>query len=349
MKEIIHRHYEHLSKAYAYYSVMGSGAEESMQLNEYTEFCHDIDIPDNASKYCKLKDIDGIFITAAFKSPEECKHLGLDKKSLGRHEFIEAFIRMSEAKFGHGQRPADVTDLPGAVDLCCREILIPNLPPDTVLDVNAFRTNHLYTAEMDQLLKANKPLLLGLFAMYRSRLRTRGLVVDGWTDLLENCKLQAEAIGPIGLNGRECKLAFLWSRMLKVDPHTVPKGWTQGAITFVEFIEAVARTADLVAFPADQDLRAGGFFDGKDVTAADQCVPLVSFLKACDAGTAPSDGPLAGRRPSGDLFTPATRPLTEKVTGLLEVMTHRLIDHMQAPNKAEFMKMLKKARSDAPK
>lgn len=96
VKKVVQRYYAKLSKAYAYYSVMGSGAEESMQLNEYTELCNDIDIPDKASKYCKLKDIDGIFITAAFKDAEESKRLGLDKKSLGRHEFIEAFIRMSE-------------------------------------------------------------------------------------------------------------------------------------------------------------------------------------------------------------------------------------------------------------
>lgn len=96
VKQVVQRYYAKLSRAYAYYSVLGSGTEDSMQLNEYTELCHDIDIPDKASKHCKLKDIDGIFITAAFKDAEEGKRLGLDKKSLGRHEFIEAFIRMSE-------------------------------------------------------------------------------------------------------------------------------------------------------------------------------------------------------------------------------------------------------------
>ena len=67
VKEVIKRYYELLAKAYAYYSVMGSGSDESMQLNEYTDLCNELSIPDKSSKYCKLKDVDGIFITAAFK------------------------------------------------------------------------------------------------------------------------------------------------------------------------------------------------------------------------------------------------------------------------------------------
>lgn len=49
------------------------------------------------------------------------------------------------------------------------------------------------------------------------------------------------------------------------------------------------------------------------------------------------------------MHTPPTRPLTEKVARLLEVIVHRLIDFTQSPNEAEFMKQLKKAREKAPK
>lgn len=131
---------------------------------------------------------------------------------------------------------------------CCRTCL--RLPLSLLSDVNAFRSKYLYVPEVDELLKAHKPLLLGIFALYRSRHRTRGLTVDGWLELMEESRLLSDHIGSIGLNGRECKLVFLWSRMLKVDPHTVPKGWAQGAITLVEFMEAIARTADLISFPS---------------------------------------------------------------------------------------------------
>jgi hypothetical protein len=57
------------------------------------------------------------------------------------------------------------------------------------LDVNAFRTAHLYAPDVDALLKAHKPLLLGLFALYRTRRRTRGLSVDGWMEVLEESRL----------------------------------------------------------------------------------------------------------------------------------------------------------------
>ena len=66
--------------------------------------------------------IDGIFIAAAFKSKEEAELLGIGKKSLGRHEFMEAVVRMAEAKFGHDQRK-DVSSLKDAVDVCCRNQL----------------------------------------------------------------------------------------------------------------------------------------------------------------------------------------------------------------------------------
>jgi len=42
-----------------YYSIMGSGADSTMELNEFTDLCNEIGIPDKNSKHCKLKDIDG--------------------------------------------------------------------------------------------------------------------------------------------------------------------------------------------------------------------------------------------------------------------------------------------------
>jgi hypothetical protein len=44
---------------------------------------------------------------------------------------------------------------------------------DAVLDVNAFRTLHLYNSEVDAVFKANKTLLIGIFALYRTKARTK--------------------------------------------------------------------------------------------------------------------------------------------------------------------------------
>ena len=74
-----------------------------------------------------------------------------------------------------------------------------------------------------------------------------------------------------------------------------------------------------------------------------------SFLMACEAGTAPTSGPLSSRRLSGDLYTAPTRPLKDKLCVLLDVILHRMMDFTQAPNEHEFMKQLKKARDKAPK
>ena len=41
---------------------MGSGDELSMQLNEFTDFLGDCQIPDAKSKFCKLADLDTVFI-----------------------------------------------------------------------------------------------------------------------------------------------------------------------------------------------------------------------------------------------------------------------------------------------
>jgi|AntAceMinimDraft_1070359.scaffolds.fasta_scaffold20537_1 hypothetical protein len=326
---------------------MGNGLkDDSMQLNEFTHLCTNVGFPDKASKHCKLKDVDGIFVTAAFKDTDEGKRLGLDRKTLGRHEFVEAMVRLSEAKFGHGQRP-DVTDLPGAVLVFCRDLLLPGLPPESVLDANAFRRTQLYTLDADAVLRAHKPLLLGLFAWYRSRLRTRGLVLEGWVALLEESRLLTDHIGPIGLTSREGKLLFVWSRMHRLDPHTASKAGAQGAITLIEFIEAIARTADLLSLPTAEDIKAGGYGS------------LGTYLAACDAGTAtrasqaaPSEFPgaplsLSRRRPSGDLFTLPTRPLPGKVARLLEVIMHRLVVFTQSPSEGDFMRLLKKAREKA--
>ena len=63
----------------------------------------------------------------------------------------------------------------------------------------------------------------------------------------------------MGITGRECKLLFVWSRMLQVDPLTTPKGWARGACTYVEFLETIARTADMLSLPTPQDLSGGGY------------------------------------------------------------------------------------------
>jgi len=41
---------------------LGTGDVASVQLNEWTEFLNSCDIPDAASKFCKLKDCDQLFI-----------------------------------------------------------------------------------------------------------------------------------------------------------------------------------------------------------------------------------------------------------------------------------------------
>ena len=107
------------------------------------------------------------------------------------------------------------------------------------------------------------------------------------------------------------RLAFFMSRMIVADEVKARHKFT--TLSFIEFLECLARIADSTNVPTDADLAAAG---------AATIVDLDLALSQKEGGT--STSALKKRRPSCDYFEPKTRPLEEKLDRFIRQMIGRL-------------------------
>ncbi len=78
------------------------------------------------------------------------------------------------------------------------------------------------------------------------------LRMDSWLGLLESGHLLDADLGL-----QQAQLCFLWSRMLVVDE--IKDFGRHEAISFVDFLEALARVAELKSLPSYSDLEDAGY------------------------------------------------------------------------------------------
>jgi len=98
---------------------------------------------DPKSKSCKASHL-AIILTevnagerrARQKSPKAVVEEKGSSRSLNRHEWLEALVRMSVARF---VAPGVVTDVSDALRMLLEELMKPNLEPIVLQDSNVFR------------------------------------------------------------------------------------------------------------------------------------------------------------------------------------------------------------------
>jgi len=86
----------------------------------------------------------------------------------------------------------------------------------------------------------------------RRRMLIQVLRMDSWLGLLESGHLLDADLGL-----QQAQLCFLWSRMLVVDE--IKDFGRHEAISFVDFLEALARVAELKSLPSYSDLEDAGY------------------------------------------------------------------------------------------
>ena len=99
---------------------------------------------------------------------------------------------------------------------------------------------------------------------------------------------------------REARLSFLWSRMRCLDDHSTAKAYQRSrSLTFLEFIEALGRVADLVSPPPPEEMVASGCVSG---------TPSAEYYRR-----GLDQAMYLGDRPSAAIGAPKTRMLDEKI------------------------------------
>jgi hypothetical protein len=117
-----------------------------------------------------------------------------------------------------------------------------------------------------------------------------------WIDLLSKVGLIDEL-----LTKREARLCFSWSKMRVADEVKRQMVWTH--MTFLDFLEGLARLADLKNLPTDAQLAEGGYAN------------VAKFMQ--DPKRPPIDDTAGDSIADGGLFSDRGRPLDERLEKLL--------------------------------
>eukprot|EP00803_Ostreobium_quekettii_P006066 evm.model.scf_440.5 EVM.evm.TU.scf_440.5 scf_440:34312-38159(-) len=338
LKEVhdeLKKHYDVFYSAFVYYAATGGGDPYHMTLNSFTAFLDDCQIPDPDSQAIKRSDCDTIFIVANFVMDKKSKENAVNnEQALMRFEFMEALVRIAIAKFLKG---GQAEEIPEALELLIKNCLVPNLPLPATIKSNDFRTKRLYNEEVDTLFKKHTVLLKALYSRYRLKppgggLRPKAVKIDGWLQLAEDARL-VDAQFTL----QDAQLCFLWSRMVVQDE--VKDYAKYEALNFVDFLEVIARVADMKTLPSALDLSEAAYEN-----------ILLWALDKEQKGDDEQKADIFKTRASAELGAEKHRPLYAKLEGLLDLMFRRLYYDPSQPG-ADFshdalLRMVKKVDKD---
>jgi len=328
-KEVLKDYYDELEGAFRYYSIMGTGDEFSMQLNEFTDFADQCMLPDAKSKFCKRAHIDTLFKAANFEEKAESKEAEMvaklnDDNALSRFEFVEIIVRVADAKF---LKEKICDSLVEAITVMFEEFIIPNLAPESTLDVSVFREERLYTDDVDDAFRgvwdehlkyakdgyrtlAKGTQFKALEALYDAfRMEIGGgtiisrktMQMDQWMYMLGLMGIMDDEDSKFTL--REGRLCYVWAQMRVIDDFKDVEKYE--SLNFIDFLEALARVAEGFPLPALAIIKANGFRSG---------VEYMGALKADQTDL------MLTNRPSRDYMGVKTRPLATKIGDFLDFL-----------------------------
>ncbi|KAG1675673.1 hypothetical protein FOA52_002382 [Chlamydomonas sp. UWO 241] len=294
------------------------------------------------------------------------------EKALMRFEFLEALVRAAVARFldagkrgssgrkgnakgangakavssasgGTGDaRRADLegqlaamgpaTEFVGAWERLMHVVVLPGVETEATFDSDAFRRDRLYNEDVDILLTERLPLLEAIFNHYRklasSAENRERLDMVEWMELMSESRLYHRHF-----TQRESKLCFVWSRMRWRDESSTTKAWnTNRSLSFIDFLEALGRVADMCNPPPVEELLADEKYGSSDTPTAEY------YKRAGETHAYFAD------RPSAGLFSPKTRPLDEKLEQVLEVIGAGLMEHFQVHSEEKLLAKLAHGR-----
>jgi len=309
LKSAMRRHFPTICAVFNYYSAAGAGVPFQLQLNAFTQFLDDSNIPNANSESCKRSDCDTIFIVANYEQDKTTAKAKLnDDHGLMKFEMMEAIFRLAIAKHGKG---VDTNDPIEALNMLFEMDVIPHLPAYALIDKNTFTQNRLYCEEVDDLYKKNERLLRAVYSRYRlpprsGHVRHKMLTMEDWEKLSFDLGFVDLTFGI-----PDMRLCFVHSRMVVSD---VVKQWDKYTqATFIDFLEALGYVADNKFLPSRASLEEAGFSN------------WFEWQLHVEQGGSESYNVIPRRASgTGGFGSEKTRPLAEKVEALLDMMFRRL-------------------------
>ena len=227
-----------------------------------------------------------------------------------RQEFIEVIIRVAIIKYKE-QADNDISD---AVAMLVTENLVPYIPVQGQIDCDDFRRSRFYLESTETVVNSNIDIFSVLYAKYKHHKSVGGLSLFSlpqWMQFLKDVGLIGSDDGDF--TTREAMLAFFNSRMIVVDEVKSRNKFI--SLTFLDFLEAVARIADMISIPTDEDiasLEEGGYGEVRNM--------FEYRVKRATITQENLKKRLLERRPSSEALTVSERPLSEKLSKMLEII-----------------------------
>ncbi|KAG2452450.1 hypothetical protein HYH02_002692 [Chlamydomonas schloesseri] len=299
-----------IRSAFLYYSMKDGNITTSdvlqMGSNAWLNFCNDAGIVHPTQRGCTVQDLQTIFISVNFEEESDTTEADAnDDDAMVRFEFMEGIVRAAFGKYIASKKCTDASD---AVGMLLEEISnAPDLPPEAKVEPNDFRRHRFYTRQVEAVLKEYYDLLLGMYKLYKARDRSRLFWPEHWAAFLDSNKLLGLATG---VERREAKLIYGWSQALVTDE--LRRRQRAVSLTFWDFVEAVARLADLISAPDHEDIIAYFLEEGEEPPELDRLV-YEYYRHVGDAGT-------DRKRASAELVASPSRPLEVKLRLLLEYL-----------------------------
>lgn len=175
---------------------------------------------------------------------------------LMRFEFMEALVRLAVHRYGYKAKHLDVSE--------CLEKLLTTLVGaepliEASLDANVFRADHFYNKKVEAVLKRYLAHLRTLFEDFSST-HTMERRMKHRFGLEEALKLMKSArILGHHISIRETRYAFFRSRMVVANEVLDWEKFT--SLSFVEYLEFLARCADAMDIPTSEEMEAAGVSD----------------------------------------------------------------------------------------
>ncbi|GMH56164.1 hypothetical protein TL16_g02072 [Triparma laevis f. inornata] len=292
--------YKTIVNCYEFYCLIANNFTRSafeMGENSYNRFINDCKLMDDklTSEACQQ-----IFIAVNVETNKGSAEGKINEdKCLMRMEFIEVIIRFAITKY----KEAAGNDISDAVSMLVEKNLKINIPPIGQVDSDDFRSGRFYNEDVEIVFKKYKRVLDVLYQKYKNYKPVSGSAlfsVPQWIQFLKDSLMLGD--GDDGdFTAREAMLAFFNSRMVVCDE--VKKRDKYISLQYVDFLEAIARVADTISVPTDQDMSAAG------------AINICDFkLKTKGAVSEPKNqSSLMTRRPSSEFLVASQRQLAEKL------------------------------------
>lgn len=305
IKTAFAKRYADILRVFDFYCASSSivtKAAFSISENCYNRFLQECRIPDDSTA-CTVEECSRIFVACNYESDKTTQEAEINEdKALMRHEFIECLVRIAVARFGHETK--DVSD---CLDRLFDEVIYTNIPDECKLDPDIFRRERLYSEDTESGYVPHAKVLKIIYNKYSMLNPAQGKAKFGlheWTTLLAETRILGELI-----TMREVRLSFWWSRMVVADEFKSRfKFMTH---SWVEFLEAIGRIADLMSLPTDEDL------------ASVNAINMIDFKSKLESSHF-STQEKHQRRPSAIWNNIKSRPLSEKVDKFCKLLIGRL-------------------------